>query len=167
MKNLADITNEYLAAIGAAISDDGVIDESLADQLTQAESALEEKIDRCCIVCDMLENSALTAKERAAAWAGRAKILEAEKDWLKKWIQHNVSLLDEEKIETKNYHVSLRKGAPSVEIDDMEFWKHDPSYDLYATVEKIDRREVLRRLKAGEKIPGATLRTDKKHLAIK
>ncbi len=167
MKNLADIMNEYLAAIGAAISDDGVIDESLADQLTQAESALGEKIDRCCIVHDMLKNSAAVARGRATSWVVRATILEAEKERLKKWIHTNVSLLDEEKIETNNYHVSLRKGAPSVEIDDLEFWKHDPSDELYATVEKIDRREVLRRLKAGEKIPGATLRTDKKHLAIK
>ena len=111
------------------------------------------------------DEAAITAiKTYCEALASRADRLHTRCRNIRTAIAIAMEAAGEKKIETPFGTISLKNIAPSVIVTEdadipSQFWKPQPN--------KLDKAELLRALKTGEDVPGATLSNGGKTIAIR
>ena len=95
----------------------------------------------------------------------RKQVIENRKKSLREYLLHNMEACNITKIECPLFTASLRKGVESVEIEDQS--KLPDEFVTVEVVTKPDKNLIKAKLKAGEDVPGATLKRGATTLTIK
>lgn len=97
--------------------------------------------------------------------AERKKILENKENSIKEYLRTNMEACEIKKIECPLFTISLRSGRDVVLIEDAS--KIPDDFIDVSVVEKPDKRSILKAIKSGENIPGASIDKSKSSLLIK
>ena len=161
--NLRDLTSDQQAILAQVESGDFTLDD-VSDHLELLESERNKKIENYLHVINRLESQMMTTdteiKRLVSIASVKAKALSNIKSWLL------MSMQDGEKHEFDLFKVSRVKGREVVSIID------DKKVPIKYSVHKpeswsVDKREVLKALKAGVKVEGAEITTGNPSLRIK
>jgi hypothetical protein len=161
--NLRELTADQQAILAQVENGDFTLDE-VSDHLEMLEEDRNKKIESYCFVANRLESDALRVRveiERLLTIeAAKVKAFNNIKNWLK------MSMKDGEKHEFDLFKVSRVKGREVVQITDGD--KVNVKYkECKPESWHIDKREVLKALKAGVKIEGAEIARGLPSLRIK
>ena len=164
---LDEITARFAIIASIAAENDGELDGEALDDLDACEAALEDKLDACAWVLGQLEAAESDSRLKAQTWTAHAGRVKRNAEGLKEKMLYTLEGIGATKIETRNHIVGTAKKPPSIEIEDEALiLANEP--DLFIEQQpKLDKREALQRLKAGEEIEGAKLITGQKRLTIK
>ena len=95
----------------------------------------------------------------------RKKVIINRQESLREYLRYNMVQSGIKKIECPLFNITLRKGLQKVSIDD-ESKVPDDLINVKTTI-TADKKEILKRLKAGEEIPGASMINGEETLMIR
>ncbi len=133
-----------LEAIQGDFNDKAIAIIKLTENMTADTTAIDAEIDRL---------------------KARKQVIENRKKSLREYLLHNMEACNITKIECPLFTASLRKGVESVEIEDQS--KLPDEFVTIEVVTKPDKNLIKAKLKAGEDVPGATLKRGATTLTIK
>lgn len=133
-----------LEAIQGDFNDKAIAIIKLTENMTADTTAIDAEIDRL---------------------KARKQVIENRKKSLREYLLHNMEACNITKIECPLFTASLRKGVESVEIEDQS--KLPDEFVTVEVVTKPDKNLIKAKLKAGEDVPGATLKRGATTLTIK
>ena len=143
-----DLTDEAvqnsLEAIQGDFNDKAIAIIKLTENMTADTTAIDAEIDRL---------------------KARKQVVENRKKSLREYLLRNMEACNITKIECPLFTASLRKGIESVEIEDQS--KLPDEFVTVEVVTKPDKNLIKAKLKAGEDVPGATLKRGAATLTIK
>lgn len=150
---------EHLVEDGEFTIDD------LADTFEGIEGQFNDKAVSLIHVVNNMESDIQAISEELKRLQARKKAIEARKESLREYLRGNMESSGITKIGCPLFTISLRKGAPVLEINDEskipdEYF--EPVVDL-----KLDKRKLLADLKEDASIPGASIVEGKSSLVIK
>lgn len=133
-----------LEAIQGEFTDKAIAIIKLSENMTADTSAIDAEIDRL---------------------KARKQVIENRKKSLREYLLRNMEACGITKIESPLFTATLRKGVESVEIEDQS--KLPDEFVTVEVVTKPDKNLIKAKLKAGEGIPGASLKRGATTLQIK
>ena len=133
-----------LEAIQGDFNDKAVAIIKLTENMTADTTAIDAEIDR------------LKARKQA---------IENRKKGLREYLLHNMQACKIDRIDCPLFTATLRKGVESVEIEDQS--KLPDEFVTVEVVTKPDKNLIKAKLKAGEDIPGASLKRGATTIVIK
>jgi len=157
-ETLTDILTRYGAIMLDIDAAEGEVDDEIAARLTEAEGALEDKIERIEALCEALNGKARSVRARVAALEAHARACEGKAQRIHEWATSQLEAAGVDKFETPSYTLSQRKSPPRLEVANepaLISWLRDHRPDLVEIVERIEKRGVLELVKKGEAVPGA------------
>lgn len=158
---ILDNINDILYEVG----EDGEINNITFSKLEQLELSLREKIENVGIFLKNTESDVKQLKEAENELKQKRKVLENKKERIKEYLHFQMEKAGIDKVKGKLFTVTLAKCPPSVTIIDEN---NIPSlYKKEVTQVKIDKREILNRLKAGDEVDGVFLEKNKKTIRVK
>lgn len=95
----------------------------------------------------------------------RKQVIVNRKQQLRDYLLHNMEASGIQKIECPLFTATLRKGAESVEIEDQS--KLPDEFVTVEVVTKPDKNAIKAALKAGQEVPGASLKRGATTIIIK
>lgn len=137
------------------LAGDENIPTAVTEFMEEIDGDFEEKVINSIYVIKNKEANVVALKDEEKRLANKRKRLEKEIDSMKNWIFENMQAIEKKEIKHDLFDVKIRKNPPKAEII-----KEDLIPDEFVKVEeikKINKRELLVRLKEGEIIPGAEL----------
>jgi len=164
MTSLRDMTGQYKELMTIA-SDPELPPEALADTLEGLEGEIKIKAEN--IVHVLLNSDGLVEarKTEIARLQDSVKALQNGKERLKDYLRFNMEATGITKIDCPLFTISLGKGRDIVSIDNEAML--DDFYLNTKTTVTPDKRIILRDLKEGKEIEGASLTTSQSSLRIK
>lgn len=141
--------------------------DSITAILSQVKEQFDEKVENIGKLILSLKADAEAVKLEEQRLAKRRKTLDEKAEWLKGYLQDELTNTGVEKVKGVLLTVSLRKNPPSINVVDVmqipdRFWRVIPE------VREPDKKAIIEQFKAtGEIIDGVEIVTDKKHLEIK
>jgi len=152
MQALYEIRNEYIEALNnVTVNEDGEVDMSNIENI---EAEFDEKTEQVCLYIKNQEAMATAIREEEKALAERRKSLESKNEWLKRYLEENMSAVGKVRFETAKCKVSFRKSE-SVEIID----ELDVPGDYMKCKYEVNKTDVKAAIKAGIDVPGCVLVT--------
>lgn len=151
--NLYTLTQNYLQVLEMAESG-----EDLADTLESLEDAIEVKAENTAKVIKQLEANAEMLANESRRLSERKSAIENNVRNLKSYLQDQFERCGKAKVKGEIFTVAIQNNPQSVEVVDetkipLEFFiQQEP---------KLDRKELLTHLKAGEEIAGVTIKQTK------
>lgn len=164
---LYELTNDYLALLDA-IDNDEIPEEAIEDTLESITSCIEDKADSIACLLKSLDADCTAIKAEEARLAERRKAKEKAHERIKQYLSETLQRAGLDKIETARNRITFRKSE-SVEVDEESFisWAMKYRDDLLTySAPKVNKTEVKKALKHGDKIAGAELRI-KNNIQIK
>ena len=160
MVKLYEIANEY-----AELANSDMDAEMIADTLEGIEGEFSDKAEQILAIIknEQAQESALKAEAKSLTDRAKASANRVEK--LKHYLATSMETIEATSISAGVHKLTVRKGLPSVQIDDLE--KLPPQFVEYKTEIKADKNLIKEKLKLGEPIEGATLVIGKSTLLIK
>ena len=135
--------------------------------LSQVKEQFDEKVENIGKLILSLKADAEAVKLEEQRLAKRRKALEEKSDWLKGYLQDELTNTGVEKVKGVLLTVSLRKNPPSINVVNAiqipeNYWRTIPE------VREPDKKAILEQFRAtGEIVDGVEIITGKKHLEIK
>lgn len=160
MSKLYEIANSYAMLMDADFDAD-----EIADTLEGMEGELTEKIEQLLAICKNESGYAERLKEEAKALNERASVINNKVDNIMAYIATSMEMMGKKKIRAGLHQVTVRAPVESVEITDEGSLPSE--YVEYVTTVKADKLAIKHQLKAGNAIPGASLKLGKPTLLIK
>lgn len=160
MTALYQIANDF-----AKLSDSGMEPEMIADTLDGIEWELEAKVEQILAVCKNETAYAEALKEESKRLAERAKAAESRVASMKEYVATSLETAGKKSLKAGIHQVTVRAPVESVEITDEG--SLPPECVEYVTTVKADKLAIKHQLKAGNAIPGASLKLGKPTLFIK
>ncbi|MEY7151349.1 siphovirus Gp157 family protein [Enterobacter cloacae] len=160
MTALYQIANDF-----AKLSDSGMEPEMIADTLDGIEWELEAKVEQILAVCKNESAYAEALKEESKRLAERAKAAENRVASMKDYVAASLETAGKKSLKAGIHQVTVRAPVESVEITDEG--SLPPEYVEYVTTVKAEKLAIKHQLKAGNAIPGASLKLGKPTLLIK
>lgn len=160
MTALYQIANDF-----AKLTDSGMEPEMIADTLDGIEWELEAKVEQILAVCKNESAYAEALKEESKRLAERAKAAENRVSSMKDYVATSLETAGKKSLKAGIHQVTVRAPVESVEITDEG--SLPPEYVEYVTTVKADKLAIKHQLKAGNAIPGASLKLGKPTLLIK
>lgn len=151
--NLYELTQNYLQVLEMA--ENG---EDLADTLEALEDAIEVKAENTAKVIKQLEANAEMLANEARRLSERKSAIENNVRNLKSYLQDQLDKCGKTKIKGEIFTVALQNNPQSVDIINESLI---PSAYFIQQEPKLDRKELLTHLKAGEEIAGVTIKQTK------
>nr|DAU39642.1 MAG TPA: resistance protein [Caudoviricetes sp.] len=139
--------------------------DEIADTLEGMEGELTDKIEQLLAICKNETGYAERLKEEAKALNERAAVINNKVDNIMTYIANSLAMMGKKKIRAGIHQVTVRAPVESVEITDEG--SLPPEYVEYVTTVKADKLAIKHQLKAGNAIPGASLKLGKPTLLIK
>lgn len=147
-------------ALDAVISGGLVYDEETgevlfdSDNLDELEEALDAKLEGCGIVIKGLEAEAEAIKAEEARLADRRRRKEKEAERLREYVLRCMESVGEKELETPRIRIATRR---STFVDVLDEGSVPRDYVRVTTSEKVDKKAVMKALKAGEDVPGCSI----------
>lgn len=160
MSKLYEIANSYAMLMDADFDAD-----EIADTLEGMEGELTDKIEQLLAICKNESGYAERLKEEAKALNERATVINNKVDNIMSYIATSMEMMGKKKIRAGLHQVTVRAPVESVEITDEGSLPSE--YVEYVTTVKADKLAIKHQLKAGNAIPGASLKLGKPTLLIK
>ncbi|MFP2231391.1 siphovirus Gp157 family protein [Enterobacter ludwigii] len=160
MSKLYEIANSYAMLMDADFDAD-----EIADTLEGMEGELTDKIEQLLAICKNESGYAERLKEEAKALNDRASVINNKVDNIMAYIATSMEMMGKKKIRAGLHQVTVRAPVESVEITDE--CSLPSEYVEYVTTVKADKLAIKHQLKAGNAIPGASLKLGKPTLLIK
>lgn len=151
--NLYELTQNYLQVLEMA--ENG---EDLADTLESLEDAIEVKAENTAKVIKQLEANAEMLANESRRLSERKSAIENNVRNLKSYLQEQLEKCGKSKIKGEIFTVALQNNPQSVDVLDESLI---PSTYFIQQAPKLDRKELLTHLKAGEEIAGVTIKQTK------
>ncbi len=162
--NLRELTADQEAILSKVESGDFTL-EQVSDHLDMLDSERKQKIENYLYVINRLHNEevAVTAEIDRLQEIRRSK--EKALDKIKSWLL--ISMKDGEKHEFDLFKVSRVRGREVLRLNESLCNSLPSKYKHTKQVETIDKKLLLKDLKAGADIKGAEITTGKPSLRIK
>lgn len=156
----AEIAKALVETIATVIGDD----EDARHDAVQGETGLLDVISAAVLRIGELQSFEVALDERVKALSARKRRLGEQADLLRAAIHNAMGAAELHKIELPIATISLRPIAASVSVADeadipSDYWKPQPP--------KLDKAALLKALKAGETIPGASLSNGGETISIR
>ena len=148
--NLYTLTENYLRVLELAESG-----EDLADTLEAIEDAIEVKAENTAKVIKQLEANADMLANEIKRLSERKTTLESNSRNLKMYLQDQLEKCGKSKIKGEIFTVAIQNNPQSVEVLDEALI---PADYFIQQAPKLDRKELLAHLKAGEEIAGVAIK---------
>ena len=148
--NLYTLTDNYLRVLELAENGD-----DLTDTLEALEDAIEDKAENTAKVIKQLEANASMLDNEINRLTERKKASDNNAKRLKVYLQEQLEKVGTDKIKGEIFTVAIKNNPQSVDVlDETKI----PAAYFIEQAPKLDRKELLEQLKAGETIPGVTVK---------
>lgn len=148
--NLYTLTENYLTVLEMAENGD-----DLTDTLEALTDAIEDKAENTAKIIKQLEANAEMLANEAKRLSERKSAIENNVRNLKSYLQEQLEKCGKSKIKGEIFTVAIQNNPQSVDVlDETKI----PAAYFIEQAPKLDRKELLMHLKAGETIPGATVK---------
>lgn len=158
---LYDLTGKYLELI----NDADLEPEAIVDTLEGIEGEIKIKAENIAKVDASWQASIDVIDHAIEKLKARRTMFDNKKKALRDYLKTNMSLLDMTKIVTDFFSITLAKGRDVVLIVNEKELPDD--YVVVVTTTRPDKVKLLKDLKAGNEIPGATLIKSEPSIRIK
>lgn len=157
--NIYHVKTEYLSILDELNSIDGLTPEIIKDTLAPYKIPIEEEILLVSANTKSLE--ILNDGIKKCISDMRERLNKAEQKIIrnKNYILDLLGVLKKKNIDFPEFSVSMRKNGPSVNIIDQSIIPDE--YSNAKTTWSIDKASILKDLKNGLEVPGATLKNSK------
>lgn len=151
--NLYELSQNYLAVQEMDLDED-----TLRDTLDSIGDAFEDKAENIAKLYRTVEAEEKAFEAEEKRFYAMKKTAANKKQFLKQYLEDNMRLIGKTKFKAGVFNFSIQNNPPSVEVFDEALL---PERFLIEQPPKIDRAEIKELLKAGEEVPGATLKQTK------
>ena len=148
--NLYTLTDNYLHVLELAENGD-----DLTDTLEALEDAIEDKAENTAKVIKQLEANADMLANEIKRLSERKTTAENNAKRLKVYLQEQLEKVGTDKIKGEIFTVAIQNNPQSVDVLDEQLI---PADYFIQQAPKLDRKELLMHLKAGETIPGVVVK---------
>lgn len=159
---LYELAKDYLSLM-QAIENEEIPEEAIADTLESIEAGIEEKADNIGCLLKNLAAEIAAIKVEENRLAERRKAKENTYERIKTYLSETLQRLDIKKVETARNSITFRKSE-AVEVPDEQLfldWALANKIELLTYPSpKINKTEIKKALKAGEKVECAQLVTN-------
>ena len=159
---LYEISERY-RNLAALLEDDTIDEGAVVAALAEVEGEFGDKAINVARFIQNLKAEQEAVKAEKDRLAKRETALKNKHERLKTYLEAQMLLSNIAKIDDPILPLALRQAPPSVEV---EPGAKVPEQYIIPQDPKVNKRELLEALKAGEKIPGVRLIDDRKYLKI-
>lgn len=149
--HLYELTQNYLHVLEMAESGE----DGFEDTLDSLNDAIEVKAENTAKVIKQLEANADMLATEIKRLSERKTTAENNAKRLKVYLQEQLEKVGTDKIKGEIFTVAIQNNPQSVDVLDEELI---PATYFIEQAPKLDRKELLAHLKAGETIPGAAVK---------
>lgn len=157
--------HEMSAAVAKLHDDDQLDAQTIKDTLESIEGDINEKGVNIVKLTQGWDADISAIDEEIKRLTTRKKAIKNRSDQLRDYLRYNMQASGITKIECPLFTVSLSKARQVVQIDDESLIPDD--YVSVKTTVSPNKAEILKALKAGEDIPGASISEGEQALVIK
>ena len=157
------IENIIVKMFESADPETGEIDPEIVKELNDLQEARDEKLDNIGAFMKSLTAEINAIKDEISNLQKRVKAKENQYEWFKSYVTSDLLRNDQSKFESARVVFSFRKST-AVSIEDEA--KIPKKYFTKVVTEKLNRDEIGKILKAGQKVRGAEL-IERQNLQIK
>lgn len=157
--------HEMTAAVAKLHDDESIDAQTLKDTLESIEGDIEEKGVNIVKLTKGWDADISAIDEEIKRLTTRKKAIKNRAEQLRDYLRYNMQASGISKIECPLFTVSLRKARDIVSIDDESLIPDD--YVTVKTTVSPNKAEILKSLKAGVDIPGASITESEQSLVIK
>ena len=157
--------HEMTSAIAKLHDDDSLDEQTIKDALESIEGDINEKGVNIVKLTQGWDADVSAIDEEIKRLTTRKKAIKNRTDQLRDYLRYNMQSSGITKIECPLFTVSLRKARDVVSIDD-ELLIPDEYVTVKTTVSP-NKSEILKALKSGADIPGASIKESEQALVIK
>lgn len=155
---LYELTNDYLA-LQAAIENDEIPEEALADTLEAITGSLEDKVDSIACILKGMEADMAAIKAEEDRLKARRQVKAAAYDRLKQYLSDSLQRAGMDKLETARNRITFRKSEKVV-CDEAVFlaWATENRDDLLTyKAPEANLTAIKAAIKEGAEVVGAVL----------
>ena len=153
MATLYDITDN-LKLIQSLI-EEGADEEIFAEALAKNEMDLSEKLEGYAMVIRNIESDVVGLKAEEKRLADRRKTMENGIKRMKENMQYAMTSTGEKKIKGEKFTFTIQKNPPALKLVDEKLIPRE--FVSVSTLETIDKKAIMERLKNEEEVPGAQI----------
>lgn len=130
--------------------------DDLKDTLEAIEEAIEIKVENIAKIVKATEGEVGVFLEEETRLANKRRALQNTAERLKQFAENELKKIGIQKVKGKFFTIAIQKNPPSVEV----FSESDipENYFRVVTQKSIDKKSILEVLKAGESVPGVSLK---------
>lgn len=161
---LYKLTEEYAQAM-AAMADDGVDDQTIADTLEGLQGEIEEKAKAVAAYLQNIKAESVAMKEAEARIAARRKAIDNKVTRMQDYLREEMTKANLPKLVTPEFSVTVGKPGKIVDIIDIDLI--DDEYKTTKITIMADKKSIGKALDAGQEVPGAQIIDGKARLTIK
>jgi hypothetical protein len=162
MTTLYELTGKYREILASMVSPDGEIDDRAAEELLRADGDIDEKIGSIARVIKNLQSDAEEIEAEIARLSKKRLRIRRNLDFLLGYVKEHMLLLGVRRARSGIHGIQILENQPHVEVLNEEALPDWAVKEKVGQVKlrKVDKTELLRRMKDGEIVSGATLRSD-------
>ena len=164
MTELYKLTKQQIE-LKAIAGSEGIDDGSFDDTFNALEGEFNEKAISIIHIVKNVDSDISELEAEIKRLTDRKKVMKNKQDSMREYLRSNMDASSITKIECPIFTITLAKGRDIAVIDDDKLIPDD--LIEVSVIEKPNKAEILRRLKAGDDIPGARLEKSKTSLRIK
>jgi hypothetical protein len=161
---LYKLTEEYAQAM-AAMSDDGIDDQTIADTLEGLQGVIEDKAKAVAAYLQNIKAESVAMKEAEGRIAARRKAIDNKVARMQDYLRDEMTKANLPKLTTPEFCVTVGKPGKSVDIIDVELI--DEEYLTTKITIMADKKSIKKALDAGQEVKGAQFIEGKPRLTIK
>lgn len=149
--NLYDLTESW-----QKVYDMDLDEETWFDTLTSIDEAIEDKAENIAKLIRSLDSDVEAYGNEIKRLSDRKRVAENKIKSVKAYLQSNMEQLGKEKFKTELFSFGIQNNPAGVDITNEKVIPVE--FITVETVKKVDKRELIKALKAGEEITGAELK---------
>lgn len=149
--NLYDLTENW-----QKVYDMDLDEETWFDTLTSIDEAIEDKAENIAKLIRSLDADVEAYSNEIKRLSDRKRVAENKIKSVKAYLQSNMEQLGKEKFKTELFSFGIQNNPAGVDITNEKAIPVE--FITVETVKKVDKRELIKALKAGEEITGAELK---------
>jgi hypothetical protein len=150
--SLYELTSQYLQVMDLTEEMD---QETLKDTLESIEEQFEVKAENIIKLTKINEGEAAVIDNEIKRLQDRKKALDNKNKQLKEYLYHHMTTSNIKNVKSPLFTISIKKNPPKVNILDEA--AIPPFYFKQKVTHELDKKDLLKDLKAGEEIEGVTL----------
>ncbi len=165
MSKLYEITAQHKALQEIEVPEDGTMDEAIKDTFEMIEGDFNDKAVAMVKVTRNMDADVSSIDDEIKRLQARKKTITNYKASLVEYLRNNMEACGISKIDCPLFNITLGKGSPILLVEDEE--KVSTDWVDIKIERKLQKANILKALKSGEKIEGCSIGTAKSSILIK